>query len=158
MKLFIMRHGEASFDAPSDAQRVLTPRGAMQTLQVFEALAAQLGVDVFGPELLVWQSTLVRAQQSAKIGADLLGYQAQTQDFLCPDSRPERVLDALLALPVNSAVLLVSHQPLVGNLLSLLCEGHLYQPYPFTTSELLYLECELPARGLAQIKARWRAD
>lgn len=146
MKIYIMRHGEASFQASSDRQRPLTAAGQKQCQSVCDSYAKQLAeVDVF------WVSELLRAQQSATIAGHHVGHPPETKRFLSPDSAPSKVLNALEKLPEDAEVLLVSHQPLVGSLVSLLCEGHQYAPHPFTTAELVCLECPLPTPGLATL-------
>lgn len=151
MNIFIARHGEASFDAPSDRQRPLTARGRDQT----EALVLAQHSNLLAIELL-WSSDLLRAQQTAAIyAARLQGLSPQVQTFLRPDSEPKRVLQHLAKLAGDASVLIVSHQPLVGELVSLLCEGHCYQPHPFTTSELVKIECEQPEPGLGVLKQQY---
>ena len=50
-------------------------------------------------------------------------------------------------LPDTGNVLLVSHQPLVGNLISFLQHGHERQPQPMHTASLAELEGEWPLAG-----------
>ncbi|MNH47208.1 hypothetical protein D3C79_1103320 [compost metagenome] len=45
-------------------------------------------------------------------------------------------------------MLLVSHQPLVGNLVGLLEHGNYRQPAPMSTASLAQLEGEWPLAGL----------
>ncbi len=143
MKLYISRHGEASFDAESDFSRPLTARGAEQTRALVKQNLA------FLEDLSqIWASPLLRAQQTARIYQELLRCEVQTQPFITPDSSPKQVLRQLSKAGIDN-LLLVSHQPLVGELVSLLIEGNTYQPHPFTTSELLVLEYELLEAGLA---------
>lgn len=153
MNLFVIRHGEASMDAPSDALRPLTERGRMQTAANIEKHLDSLNVVTD-----IWVSQLLRAQQTAEIVAQRLSIQPQTQRFLTPDSDPTRVVRALEEEATGKTVLLVSHQPLVGNLVSLLCEGHHYAPHPFGTSEMVQLEYEHPASGLATLANVWSAS
>ena len=44
-------------------------------------------------------------------------------------------------------MLLVSHQPFVGDLISLLLHGHMRQPQPMHTASLVELEGEWPLAG-----------
>src|SRR5476649_2001431 len=55
--------------------------------------------------------------------------------------------DVSLRLDTGENLLLVSHQPLVGNLLSLLQHGNVRQPEPMGTASLAELEGELPLDG-----------
>lgn len=145
MKLFIARHGEASFDADSDFSRPLTARGKEQT----RALVNQ-NSSILGEVKHIWASPLLRAQQTAQVYREALTLDVQTQPFITPDSSPKQVLRQLSKAGLDN-LLIVSHQPLVGDLLSLLVEGNTYQPHPFITSELVVLECELYEAGLSHI-------
>ena len=91
-----------------------------------------------------------RAQQTAELMRQQLGVRRSiiTVDWLTPDSDPLAVLDEL-ADRVEGEVLLVSHQPLVGQLLSLLVDGHRQGHYPMPTAGLACLEMPLPAAGVA---------
>ena len=147
MKLYVSRHGEASFDAESDYSRPLTDRGITQTRRLLEEHIEELKTI-----RSIWASPLLRAQQTAKIYADVLACEVQTQTFLTPDSSPASVLRQLEKVD-SDQLLLVSHQPLVGELASFLLEGNLYSSHPFITSELVVFECELMAPGMASIVA-----
>ncbi|MFP3681833.1 phosphohistidine phosphatase SixA, partial [Pseudomonas sp. SIMBA_041] len=50
-------------------------------------------------------------------------------------------------------LLLVSHQPLVGNLIGLLQHGHLRDPQPMNTASLAELEGDWPLAGLMTLNA-----
>lgn len=145
MKLFIARHGEASFDADSDFSRPLTDRGVVQTRALVEE-----NLSTLNEVAQIWASPLLRAQQTAQVYRELLGLDIQTQPFITPESSPKQVLRQLSKSAADN-LLIVSHQPLVGELVSLLVEGNVYQPHPFATSELVVLECELIEAGLCEL-------
>jgi phosphohistidine phosphatase len=145
MKLFIARHGEASFDAESDFSRPLTERGLIQT-----RTSLNENLSVFKEVDHIWASPLLRAQQTANIFHEALKVDVQTQPFITPESSPKQVLRQLNKAGLEN-LLIVSHQPLVGDLVSLLVEGNTYQPHPFTTSEVLVLDCEMFEAGLSRI-------
>lgn len=148
MKLFIARHGEASFNAPSDRDRPLTPNGvAVTTALMTKHLSDLHAVDY------IWSSELVRAKATASIYAETLNLETESKDFLAPDCEPEDVLSALQSFSPDACLLIVSHQPLIGDLVSFLCMGNVYDSHPFVTSEIVVLECEMPDRGLARIVA-----
>jgi phosphohistidine phosphatase len=52
-------------------------------------------------------------------------------------------------------VLLVSHQPFVGELISLLQHGHCRQPQPMQTASLAELEGEWPLAGSLRLLRVW---
>lgn len=151
MRLFIVRHGEAAFDAKSDRLRPLTERGRADCKrQVTEHLSTLSEVTT------IWCSELLRAQQTAEIFAQHLSVQIESKRFLSPDTDPALVLKALDELPETTSLLMVSHQPLVGCLVSLLCAGHVYDAHPFATSEMVSLNVDMPAEGLATLESSWR--
>ncbi len=153
MRLYIARHGEASFNAPSDGERPLTPHGVGQTRNVAKQCAAELQ-----EVSAIWASPLRRAQETANVFSRHLGIEIITQPFLMPDSDPQRVVDKLSAAAEESTLLIVSHQPLVGELVSLLVAGNIYESYPFSTSELVTLEFEQFGAGLAKQRKNYLPD
>lgn len=141
MKLWILRHGEAEQHAPSDAERALTRHGREEVLRSAAHLVGE-GVDV------VLASPYLRAQQTAALVHAALGTQREviTAPFLTPDSEPWRVLDGLEGF-TSERVLLVSHQPLVGNLLITLC-GEGAASSTMRTATLAILEGEPEEDGM----------
>lgn len=139
MKLWILRHGEAQPHAPRDADRELTPLGREQVLHSAEQLFSE-------PLDSIWVSPYVRAQQTAALVREALGFTSDliTVPWLTPDSEPKY---AASQLPDNAHVLLVSHQPFVGELISLLQHGHVRKPQPMHTASLVELEGEWPLAG-----------
>ncbi|QZI69009.1 phosphohistidine phosphatase SixA [Pseudomonas protegens] len=140
MKLWVLRHGQAESHAPTDAQRNLTAHGREEVL----VSAAQL---IGQPISAIIASPYVRAQQTAQLVREALGFEAQirTVSWLTPEANPLQVLQQL-----DSAdnLLLVSHQPLVGSLIGLLQHGHLRDPQPMNTASLAELEGDWPLAGL----------
>lgn len=141
LNLFILRHGEASYEAPSDDERELTPAGIAQTADILIQQKEFIPNDT-----VVFSSPLIRAQQTAAIVGEL--YDLKTPS-IWDDLRPEGNLDVLfkkLQLLDIKNILLVSHQPLVGrmiNSLAALAPGQ----YVMGTSALACLTGEdiLPA-------------
>ena len=139
MKLWILRHGEAEPHARRDAERELTAHGREQVLHSAARLIGQ-------PLDSVLVSPYVRAQQTAELVCKTLGFTSGlvTVPWLTPESEPKY---ALGKLPDTGNVLLVSHQPFVGELISLLLHGNLRQPQPMQTASLVQLEGEWPLAG-----------
>lgn len=143
MKLWILRHGEAEAHARTDAERNLTERGRAEVLRGAAHLIGQpLGAIIASP--------YVRAQQTARLVREALGFvpDIRTVPWLTPEGSPEQVLAHLEA---EDNVLLVSHQPLVGNLISFLQHGHSRQPQPMYTASLAQLEGEFALAGLMSL-------
>ncbi|WP_191485167.1 phosphohistidine phosphatase SixA [Pseudomonas sp. FEN] len=139
MRVWVLRHGEAEPQARSDAERALTTRGRQQVLRSAAHLIGQ-------PLSAIYASPYLRAQQTAELVREVLGFEAEiiTVPWLTPESNPQ---DVSRRLDGAHDLLLVSHQPLVGNLLSFLQHGHLHQPDPMGTASLAELEGELPLAG-----------
>ena len=139
MKLWILRHGEAEHHARRDAERELTAHGRDQVL----CSAAHL---IGKPLERILVSPYVRAQQTAELVRVALGFTGElmTVPWLTPESEPKF---AVSQLPDSGNVLLVSHQPFVGELISLLQHGHVRQPQPMHTASLAELEGEWPLAG-----------
>lgn len=141
--LYLCRHGEASFDAPSDRMRALTERGIAEAES-----AVQSAADKLQSVKTLWSSDFLRAKQTAEIVSNKLMIQAQEQVFLRPSSDPLATIRKLAEVSDGSSVMLVAHMPLLGDLHSLLVEGNTYAPYSFKTSEIVHLQGELLAAGL----------
>ena len=139
MKIWILRHGEAEPHARRDAERELTAHGREQVLRSAALLIGQ-------PLDSILVSPYVRAQQTAELVRKALGFTSGliTVPWLTPESEPKF---AVSKLPDSGNVLLVSHQPFVGELISLLLHGHVRQPQPMQTASLVELEGEWPLAG-----------
>lgn len=140
MKLIIMRHGEASWAAASDADRALTDDGHREVMATARRLSQQIRIDQ------VLASPYRRAQQTGRIVAEGQGCSLQTLESLTPDGRPQEVVEQL---PDSGVVLLASHMPLVGRLAGLLCDGVTAGGPGFGTAHALVLEMDFPASGMA---------
>ena len=145
MKLWVLRHGEAESHASSDAQRNLTEQGRKEVLNSAAHLIGQ-------PISAIIASPYVRAQQTAQLVREALRFmpEIRTVPWLTPDGNPLQVLEKL---DTDDNVLLVSHQPLVGNLISFLQHGHQSQPQPMHTASLAELEGDFPLAGLMSLNS-----
>ncbi|MBF7729478.1 phosphohistidine phosphatase SixA [Pseudomonas sp. N040] len=141
MKLWLLRHGQAEAHASSDAQRCLTAHGRQEVLHSAARLIGQ-------PLQAILCSPYIRARQTAELVHEALANAPAVEivPWLTPDSSVREVLAQLAARP-ESDILLVSHQPLVGELAGRLEHGHRQQPLPMVTAGLAELEGELPLAG-----------
>ncbi|WP_299196892.1 phosphohistidine phosphatase SixA [uncultured Amphritea sp.] len=146
MRLLLLRHGEASYTAPSDEQRQLTDRGRLQLQQMLRLNAAEL----VGVERIV-HSPFVRTCQTADLVRQVQPAELLPLALLTPESSPQRVLD-WLAEQADDVLILVTHQPLIGSLVSLLCEGNLTRPEPMLPGAMAIIELAFPAAGLGQLQ------
>lgn len=150
MELYILRHGEAHLVAESDQQRELTPQGEAQTHQLTQVVE-KLGITVDA----VFTSPYIRAQQTAAIVVDTFGVSdIQDCDLITPDGNPQVVID-WLSKQNQEKILLVTHQPFAGSLISTLVNGNgRYDSSipPMMTSSLAYLSMDICASGCADLQ------
>ena len=134
MKLWVLRHGEAvpHGSRPHDSERELTEHGRKEVLSSAAKLIGQ-------PLTAIYASPYLRAQQTAQLVREALGFEPEirTVEWLTPDTDPDKVAEQMVAV---SDVLLVSHNPLVGNLLSYLQHGAGFPPEKVSTAGLAELE------------------
>ncbi|MGE8066304.1 phosphohistidine phosphatase SixA [Pseudomonas sp. NPDC089569] len=136
MKLWVLRHGEAvpHGSRPHDSERELTDQGREEVLRSAANLIGQ-------PLTAIYSSPYLRAQQTAKLVRDALGFEPEirTVEWLTPETDPDKVAEQLVSV---SNVLLVSHNPLVGSLLSYLQHGAGHPPEKVSTAGLAELKGE----------------
>ncbi|MBP2835745.1 MULTISPECIES: phosphohistidine phosphatase SixA [Dickeya] len=139
MQVLIMRHGDAVPDAASDALRPLSRRGDEESRQMAAWLNDQ-AIDI--ERVLV--SPYVRAQQTLQVVAEIMPLPEESECLpeLTPGGNAELVCDYLLALAKEgtSAVLVISHLPLVGYLVAGLCPAE--NAPMFATSAIACVELD----------------
>jgi len=139
---FLMRHGEASWDASLDFERELTPLGREQL-----AVLAYKHHSALCSITKIVCSPYLRTRQSAAIIADsLLGVEVVIDGQLTPN---HSVKDALSAIEKHGCenVLVVTHQPLIGNLISYLEQGDLSYPEPVMPGSIYLYSMPWPGPG-----------
>jgi phosphohistidine phosphatase len=107
MDLILWRHAEAEDDGPGgdDLQRALTPRGEKQAARVAAWLDRQL---TDGVKILV--SPALRCEQTVLP----LGRKYKVRGDLAPGATPDAVLEATGWPDAKQPVLVVGHQPTLG--------------------------------------------
>lgn len=148
MNLFVLRHGQAEPQRTTDEARQLTEKGRMDTARVLDFRKADM--QGLGE---IWASPLVRAQQTAGIAAERFpGLPIQTTPLLIPEASPTLLTDWLQSFDQpDRSILLVSHQPLVGELVNQLC-GKPAGFYTMGTSSLAYIRISPVANGLGDMQ------
>jgi phosphohistidine phosphatase len=126
-----MRHGIAEDTAPSgdDADRQLTPEGKRKVVEVARGLKT---TDVH-PEIIL-SSPLPRAMETATLTAEVLDEALEVERFplLAPGYDAETTLNALGAYRGADGLMLVGHQPHLGEIASFLLTGSTIQaPFAF---------------------------
>lgn len=147
MLIYIMRHGDAVSQAKTDFQRPLSDYGRRQVQSMVLSLMNK-------PPTRMLVSPYLRAQQTAEIiqcGLTKVGegLPFETVSYITPNDSADKVVDQL-GEEAFERVLLVSHQPLVGSLLTLLVEGH-NMGCAVNTASILCLECEYLGAGQANL-------
>ena len=125
---YIFRHGEAQERGRgADETRALTGPGKAEVRRVARGLR-RLGVS---PEIIL-TSPLVRAEETAKIAADILKPESGLRicDALAPGGAHAVLFKELSSLG-RSRVMLVGHQPDLGELSSVLVWGSPYAGISF---------------------------
>jgi phosphohistidine phosphatase len=147
MRLWLLRHGEAFPQAPTDAERPLTPHGREEVLQSAVQLEGR-------PLSAILASPYLRAQQTAELVRQAIGFRGAvgTAPWATPDSDVREALSYLDERD-DAEILLVSHNPFLGELGGLLMHGHRQQPLPMRTASLAELEGDFAAAGLMQLLA-----
>ena len=154
MQLYILRHGEAGMQAPSDAARELTARGEEQTAALVGVLNQQ-----------GWQFDLAlvspykRAQQTAAIVLENIEHANPAREnceLITPEGNADSVIE-MLAERSENTLLLVSHQPFVSDLINLLVNGHGHGRNrhafpPMQTSSIAALTMDVVAPGCAELQ------
>lgn len=146
MRLWILRHGQAESMAASDPLRNLTRAGQLEVQAILSQMReARLDGILASPYL--------RAQQTAELICRGLGHPrgVATAAWLTPDDNPHQVID-FLAERTEAELLLVSHQPLVSQLIALLVDGSRSAHYPMPTAGLACIDMDLPAAGLGHLQ------
>ena len=137
MRIFIMRHAEAEMMAQSDKARQLTARGRQQSLSQGEWLKSII------PDFdKIISSTYTRAiatfEQINLVYNQKLAEKLEIWDGVTPYGNPEQVSDYLAILSDQNIqnVLLISHLPLVGEIIAELCGKNPISFYPSTIAEV----------------------
>ena len=140
MKLYIMRHGEAEYAAPSDELRLLSAHGQEQARRVAQQLR-----DI--PFTGILASPYLRAQQTARlVQAEIEGPAITTSSCIVPEASPMIAVDQL---PDQGIWLLVAHMPLVARLTGLLMDGMETFGMSYSTAMVTELDMEMPGPGMA---------
>jgi len=124
MDLYVMRHGEAlskqEAGVATDEERLLSPRGVEDVLRV----ARQWERLDYRPDRIL-TSPLARARQTAELIAKRLQCEDRLEALtaLHPEQDPPSFLTALPRFKEARLIVAVSHQPLLGQLITQLAFG-----------------------------------
>jgi phosphohistidine phosphatase len=114
MEIYLFRHGIAEDGRPgrSDSVRELTEEGRKKVAEVVR-LARKSGIQ----PTMILTSPYVRARQTAEIAAQELEYKEElfSTEALVPHSSPQEVWNEIRDHANQAALLLASHEPLLGH-------------------------------------------
>lgn len=114
MELILWRHADAE-DSRPDLDRELTDKGRKQAARVADWLTPRLS-----PDIRILVSPAARAVQTAQA----LGRHYEVLPELAPGTGAEAVLAAAGWPHATSPVMIVGHQPTLGQVAMLLLSGH----------------------------------
>ena len=151
MKVYLVRHGQAHGIGGGiirDSERTLTDEGKDETGQVAKGLKT-IGVSL---DILV-SSPLTRAKQTAEIFKSELGGQMEVSDSLAPAVDFSRLYRFLSKFPTANEIMLVGHEPDVGEVVKDLSVGGLEFRLPFPQAAVCCVEvADLPPTMSGTIK------
>ncbi|MEX0963413.1 MAG: phosphohistidine phosphatase SixA [Pseudohongiellaceae bacterium] len=146
MLVYLLRHAIAEERAASDSLRELTPEGMAQAISVTEKFRQ------YSPVMdRVLCSPYVRAQQTASCLMQLFpGLDSVPDESIKPGGDVFDVIDVIGRQDVQH-LMLVSHNPLLSNLLSVLVDGTL-ESHRYVGNAVLYcLSMDVVAPGCGEI-------
>lgn len=148
MKLWLLRHGEAQPYQRKDAERQLTERGRKQVIEAAQSVAGNRFSHVLC-------SPYIRARQTAEIFLPAVDYRKEPEivPWLTPESSVAEAQRYLASYTVDS-LLLIGHQPLLGNLVGWFCDGSAQYSMPLATATVVQLEgdCLAAAMNLLSVQ------
>ena len=151
MQLYLLRHGQAETQAPTDSQRPLTQVGRNQVADI----AAQWGQEATAVNA-IWVSPYLRTRQTLAVLQDHCKLTAPVleTEHLTPGAKPRTLLTQLeqrFQDADDAVVLMVTHLPLVADFASLLTATEI----PFLqTAEMLKISLPWIHEGVGE--CQWR--
>jgi phosphohistidine phosphatase len=130
--IILWRHADAEPGVP-DLQRALTRKGEKQARRVARWLHERLP-----PDATIYVSPARRAQQTASALAQLGPREFVTLDALSPSTELSAALGAIRATDRTRTVVLVGHQPTLGELVAHLL-GARVEDWPIKKGALVWL-------------------
>jgi len=130
--IVLWRHADAEPGVP-DLHRALTPKGQKQAKRVAHWLHERLP-----PTAVIYASPAKRAQQTAMALAHLGSREFVTVDEFAPSAPVDAALGALRATDPSRTVVVVGHQPTLGELASRLLGADL-DDWPIKKGAVVWL-------------------
>lgn len=151
MHLFVLRHGHAEAEAPTDKQRPLSLEGNHEVKTIVARCAGELE-----KVELVFVSPYLRAQETFQAAREVLPtLYKEDLNLIVPGGDAQRAIDFLAERQASddlSAVLLITHQPFAGTFVDKLCDLEA-GAYRIGTAGLAAIDADPVAAGLGVL--RW---
>ncbi len=154
MNLYLLRHGEAEPRHYDDSLRALTSHGKQEVINVARQFAKHnitLTSCFHSPYTRTTQTCALFLAESG------IAIKAEPLSLLTPNHRALQVL-AFLRTMQSEHVLLVTHNPLVSELLAVLTDTEVETMHIFSTSELDAVECQACTAGGGVVSFRLMAQ
>jgi phosphohistidine phosphatase SixA len=115
MHVYIFRHGLADFGKKGDDDPALNDQGIIDVKNVVKLCRTYFG---FSPDVIA-SSPLLRAKETAKLAKEALHLNSAVlvDESLYGDKKPKDVFEFLSKFKNNNKIALVSHMPLIFELL-----------------------------------------
>lgn len=155
MHLFVLRHGHAEAEAPTDKQRPLSLEGNHEVKTIVARCAGELE-----KVERVFVSPYLRAQQTYQAAREVLPalhnkLHKEDLDLIVPGGNAQAVIDYLAERQAEDelhSVLLITHQPFAGTFVDKLCDLET-GAYRIGTAGLAAIDADPVAAGLGVL--RW---
>ena len=141
MLLYLLRHAEAEGIRTTDAARELTPEGQRQA----EAVGAFCQRQDLRPDLILASPYRRTVQTAEAVARALGGVTLQPEAFLASGMDPQAACDGLQAYGWAGSLLLVGHQPDIGQLAASLLGINDAGGMSVSKATLIGLEMDRPA-------------
>jgi len=147
MLIYLVRHGIADRRALSDPERELTPVGVAQNRCVVEKLFLQSPALTKGVV-----SPYERARQTAAdFGLTFPNLEFEVSDLITPNGDPYAIMNFMDENQQHNLIM-VSHNPLLSKLLSLLVDGTIETARQINTSTVVCILMDVVAPGCGEVK------
>lgn len=146
MIIYLMRHGEAEQQALTDSARKLTRQGVLDNRAVFAKL------NQHAPMIdLALTSPYQRAKEtSSELRRNFPQLRMEVSKDLEPEAGVYDLLDKIEQMDAMQ-VFLVSHNPIISNLLAIMVDGTLETNRHMGTSHLACVSMDIVAPGCAEL-------
>jgi phosphohistidine phosphatase len=146
MLISLVRHGAAEEGSP-DADRNLSAQGLVQSQTVAKKFK------LYAPEVdKAMMSPYQRAKQTAAVYREVFpSLSFEESEAIAPNADVYDLMQ-VIEQSGNRHLLMVSHNPLLSRLLSLMLDGTTESMRPFPTSKLVCIEMDVIAPGCGELQ------